>query len=70
VIAVRSGATLTTDTLREWAKERLSAYKVPRIVHVVDELPKGATGKILKRAIDRDSLRELSSSGSGTPRRR
>lgn len=70
VIAVRSGTTLTTDTLREWAKERLSAYKVPRIVHVVDELPKGATGKILKRAIDRDSLRELSSSGSGTPRPR
>ena len=59
-----------TAALREWAKERLSAYKVPRIVHVVDALPKGATGKILKRAIDRHSLRELTSSSSGTPRSR
>ncbi len=66
VIALRPDAVLNTDALRGWAKERLSAYKVPRIVHVVDALPKGATGKILKRAIDRDSLRELSSTGSGT----
>lgn len=56
VVAVRPGATIEQDALREWAKERLSAYKVPRIVHVVDELPKGATGKILKRAIDRAPL--------------
>ena len=70
VIALRPGAVLDTDSLRGWAKERLSAYKVPRIVHVVDALPKGATGKILKRAIDRDSLRELSSTGSGTPQPR
>lgn len=65
VIALRPDAVLDTDSLRGWAKERLSAYKVPRIVHVVDALPKGATGKILKRAIDRDSLRELSSTGTG-----
>ena len=70
VIAVRPGAVVDIAALREWAKERLSAYKVPRIVHVVDALPKGATGKILKRAIDRDSLRELTSSSSGTPRSR
>ncbi|MGW1950800.1 hypothetical protein ACWCRC_41890, partial [Streptomyces sp. NPDC001940] len=34
------------------AKGEVSAYKVPHLVAVVDELPKGATGKILKRAID------------------
>ncbi|GAB2655232.1 long-chain fatty acid--CoA ligase [Gordonia jinhuaensis] len=56
VIAPRPGATIDTDALRTWAKERLSAYKVPRIFTFVDELPKGATGKILKRAIDRDSV--------------
>lgn len=53
VIALRPGAALTTPELRSWAKERLSAYKVPHLVAFVDELPKGATGKILKRAIDR-----------------
>ncbi|MGW6159075.1 AMP-binding enzyme, partial [Streptomyces sp. NPDC055144] len=51
-IAVRPGARLGVTELRAWAKERLSAYKVPHLVAVVDELPKGATGKILKRAID------------------
>jgi long-chain acyl-CoA synthetase len=39
--------------MREWAKVRLSAYKAPRLFHVVDALPKGPTGKVLKREIDR-----------------
>ncbi|MGX1668911.1 long-chain-fatty-acid--CoA ligase [Streptomyces sp. NPDC055400] len=52
VIAVRPGARLGVAELRAWARERLSAYKVPHLLAVVDELPKGATGKILKRAID------------------
>lgn len=56
VIATRPGTELDPSALREWAKERLSAYKVPRIFQFVDELPKGATGKILKRAIDREGL--------------
>ena len=30
----------------------MSAYKIPRVVKFVDELPKGSTGKILKRAIE------------------
>ncbi|MEU5001319.1 hypothetical protein [Streptomyces sp. NPDC021622] len=38
--------------LRAWAKGRLSAYKVPHRVAVVDELPKGPNGEILKRAVD------------------
>ncbi|WP_042416716.1 AMP-binding protein [Streptacidiphilus anmyonensis] len=52
-IALRPGATADAAALRAWAKERLSAYKVPHLVAFVDALPKGATGKILKRAIDR-----------------
>ncbi|MGV9671870.1 class I adenylate-forming enzyme family protein [Gordonia sp. NPDC003504] len=56
VIAPRPGTEIDIEALRSWAKERLSAYKVPRIIHCVDALPKGATGKILKRAIDRDPL--------------
>ncbi|WP_113700720.1 long-chain-fatty-acid--CoA ligase [Nonomuraea lactucae] len=56
VIALRPGAELTPDALRSWAKERLSAYKVPRLFRFVSSLPKGPTGKILKRAIDRATL--------------
>ena len=59
-IVLREGATLSTDDLRTWAKERLSAYKVPHLVQVLPALPKGPSGKILKRAIDRDEFRTSS----------
>ena len=37
--------------LRAYVKEQVAAYKYPRHVWMVDELPKGPTGKILKREI-------------------
>ena len=45
------GADLDVDTLREWIKERVAAYKYPRVIEFIGELPKGATGKILKREL-------------------
>ncbi|MFF0148625.1 long-chain acyl-CoA synthetase [Amycolatopsis sulphurea] len=57
VIALAPGSTVTGEEIRSWAKQRLSAYKVPRLFSFVEQLPRGATGKILKRAIDRDELR-------------
>src|SRR5690625_2849615 len=59
IVALTPDASTSQDALRAWAKERLSAYKVPRILQFVDELPKGPTGKILKRAIDPRSYPEL-----------
>jgi len=56
VVVLATGSAATTEEIRAWAKERLSAYKVPRLFSFVDELPRGATGKILKRAIDRSEL--------------
>ncbi|MET8956046.1 long-chain fatty acid--CoA ligase [Streptomyces sp. NPDC004533] len=56
VIAARPGAAIDPAELRVWAKEQLSAYKVPHLVRFVDALPKGATGKILKRELDWDAL--------------
>jgi long-chain acyl-CoA synthetase len=50
-VALRDGAHATVDELREFVKERVAAYKYPRHVWLVDELPKGPTGKILKREI-------------------
>jgi long-chain acyl-CoA synthetase len=50
-IALKTGADATPGELREFVKERVAAYKYPRHVWLVDELPKGPTGKILKREI-------------------
>ncbi len=56
LVVPRPGAAPAPDVLRAWAKERLAAYKYPRVVVVVDDLPRGPSGKILKRAIDRTAL--------------
>ena len=51
-VAVREGEEVSPDELRAYVKERVAAYKYPRVIWLVDELPKGPTGKILKREID------------------
>ncbi|MEV6734055.1 long-chain fatty acid--CoA ligase [Streptomyces sp. NPDC051364] len=51
VIALREGADATAEEIRDYVKERVAAYKYPRIVTFTAELPKGPTGKILKREI-------------------
>jgi long-chain acyl-CoA synthetase len=51
VVTLRPLAATTADELRAFVKGRVAAYKYPRVVDVVDEIPKTATGKILKRAI-------------------
>jgi long-chain acyl-CoA synthetase len=51
VVALKEGAGASPDELRAYVKERVAAYKYPRRVWLVDELPKGPTGKILKRDI-------------------
>jgi long-chain acyl-CoA synthetase len=50
-VALKAGAEAGTDELQAWVKERIAAYKYPRVVWFVPELPKGPTGKILKREI-------------------
>jgi long-chain acyl-CoA synthetase len=50
-VALKEGADSGPAELRDFVKERVAAYKYPRHVWVVDELPKGPTGKILKREI-------------------
>jgi len=57
VVTLKPGSSLTEQALTDWIRQRLSAYKIPRIIDFVDHLPKGSTGKILKRSIDRDALR-------------
>ena len=51
-VVLHEGETLTPEEVGEYVKERIAAYKYPRIVWFVDDLPKGPTGKILKREIE------------------
>jgi long-chain acyl-CoA synthetase len=50
-VALKPGREATEDELRTFAKSRLAAYKYPRHVWIVEELPKGPTGKILRREV-------------------
>ena len=50
-VALRPDAAATPDELREYVKARVAPYKYPRRVWLVDALPKGPTGKVLKRDI-------------------
>jgi long-chain acyl-CoA synthetase len=51
-VALKQGATATEAEIRDYVKANVAAYKYPRHVWFVDELPKGPTGKILKRSIE------------------
>jgi long-chain acyl-CoA synthetase len=51
IVALKPGHSLTADELCAFCKERLAAYKYPRIIEFRDALPKGPTGKILKREL-------------------
>jgi long-chain acyl-CoA synthetase len=50
-VTLKPGATATVDELRDFVKGQVAAYKYPRHVELFDALPKGPTGKILKREI-------------------
>jgi long-chain acyl-CoA synthetase len=50
-VALKDGAGASPDELRDFVKAQVAAYKYPRQVWIVDDLPKGPTGKILKREI-------------------
>ena len=50
-VTLKPGATATVEELRDFVKGQVAAYKYPRHVELFDALPKGPTGKILKREI-------------------
>jgi long-chain acyl-CoA synthetase len=51
-VSLKEGASTSPEELRDYVKEQVAAYKYPRRVWLVDDLPKGPTGKILKREIE------------------
>ena len=57
LVVLREGSAPTPAELIAFARERVALYKAPRLVVVMDELPHGPTGKVLRREIDRQILR-------------
>lgn len=56
-IVIKKGATLSAEEIQNWCRERLTRYKVPRIIDFRDSLPKTAVGKILRRQLkDEDEM--------------
>jgi len=51
-VALKPGASADPEELKAFAKERVAAYKYPRHLWLVDALPKGPTGKILRRSVE------------------
>ncbi|MGD0376579.1 MAG: long-chain fatty acid--CoA ligase, partial [Streptosporangiaceae bacterium] len=48
VVVLRPGASLTAPELIEYCKERIAAYKYPRVIEFRAALPRNALGKVLK----------------------
>ncbi len=51
VVVVRRGSLLTAESIREHCSDLLAGYKVPKRVEIVDELPRTASGKLMRSAL-------------------
>ena len=60
----------TEDELKDFVKQNLARYKVPREIVFLDELPRNATGKVLKRELAEDASDDARRHPTTTPRRR
>ena len=58
-LVVPAGPACSAEELKAFARERVAAYKYPRLVVLVDELPHGPTGKVQRREIDLAALARL-----------
>jgi long-chain acyl-CoA synthetase len=65
-VSLRRDTTTTPDELMAFARERLAAYKRPKFIHIIDELPKTQTGKIRRAALKPVPVNDYSIE-SGTP---
>jgi long-chain acyl-CoA synthetase len=69
-VVPRDGVEVTAEEIRAFAKQRLAAYKVPRLVEFRDELPKTVIGKVLRRALvaeERAKAAEEQGEGAAAP---
>jgi o-succinylbenzoate---CoA ligase len=61
VMTLREGQHVTLDAIRAHTEERLAGFKLPRRLAIADELPRGASGKLLRRVVRRRLLDEVGS---------
>jgi len=64
-VVPHQGKQLSEEEIKQTCKERLAAYKVPKKIFVVDQLPKDPAGKILKREIRKNLTENLESETKG-----
>ena len=51
VVSLKPGHQATADEIKAFARERMAAYKYPRVVEIIDDLPKTTSGKIMRRLL-------------------
>jgi long-chain acyl-CoA synthetase len=66
-VSLRDGHTVTGEELTAFCRDRMAAYKYPRNVEIVDNIPKTATGKVLRRVLRDRTAATVVTSGSETP---
>lgn len=65
-VVLKSGADASKDDIVQWCKGRLAAYKIPRQVEFVQELPKTLIGKVLRRVLmEQEKAKSDSAAGKG-----
>ena len=67
VVTLRAGCTDDVDSLLAWCRAHMAAYKAPRILQLVDSLPKSATGKTAWRELQESERRDVQNAGSPSP---
>ena len=53
-VVLKADAEASETDLQDWVRVNLARYKVPRVIEFLDELPRNATGKVLKRELAQD----------------
>jgi len=56
VISLKAGHIVTAGEIKAFARERMAAYKYPRVVEIVEDLPKTTSGKIMRRLLQTTTL--------------
>ncbi|MEA2197576.1 MAG: fatty-acyl-CoA synthase, partial [Solirubrobacteraceae bacterium] len=63
-VVTREGATLTADGVRDFCRDRIAHYKIPRYVTLVDSFPMTVTGKVQKYKMREAAIEELALAGA------
>ena len=66
-VALRSGMSATPEEIIDFAKQRMAAYKYPRLVEIVDEIPKNLSGKVLRRELRAREKARMAAATHGSP---